>query len=105
MHSQRATAINFYAIKEHAKTKDHINSYIKNETLNVPSEHIISMMKIIYCLAKEDIPLNKFKPLAHLDHAIEAPHLVSENHLITYENNPCAHELYHQRLKKVFGKN
>ncbi|CAG8479737.1 11879_t:CDS:2, partial [Dentiscutata heterogama] len=82
-----ATNIKLYAIKENAKTKDHTNSYRKNEKLNIPPEHIISLIKIIYCLAKNNIPLNKFKPLAYLGHAIEASHLVSEDYLIIYENN------------------
>ncbi|CAG8640672.1 12987_t:CDS:2, partial [Dentiscutata heterogama] len=86
------TNIKLYAIKEHAKTKDHTDSYRKNEKLNVLPEHI-NLMKIIYCLAKNNIPLNKFKPLAYLGYAIEAPYLVSEDHLITYKNNSCTRKL------------
>ncbi|CAG8756518.1 22199_t:CDS:2, partial [Gigaspora margarita] len=79
------TDIEFYAIKEHAKTKVHIDSYIKNETLNVPSEHIISLMKIIYCLAKDDIPLNKFKPLVHLGSIVDqSTNISTESHIIFY---------------------
>ncbi|CAG8808762.1 6033_t:CDS:2, partial [Dentiscutata erythropus] len=61
--------------------------------MSVPPEHIISLMKIVYCMAKEDLPLNKFKQLTHLGRAIEAPHLISENHPITYKNNICGREL------------
>ncbi|CAG8712592.1 5226_t:CDS:2, partial [Cetraspora pellucida] len=85
--AERATNIKLYAVKEHTKTQDHTDSCKKNEILNTPPEHIKSLMKIIYCLAKNDIPLNKFSQLAHLGRAIGAPDLVSENHPITYENN------------------
>ncbi|CAG8806136.1 27725_t:CDS:2, partial [Dentiscutata erythropus] len=88
-----ATNIKLYAVKEHTKTQDHTDSCKKNEILNTPPEHIKSLMKIIYCLAKNDIPLNKFSQLAHLGCAIGAPDLVSENHPITYENNTCAREM------------
>ncbi|CAG8816772.1 9678_t:CDS:1, partial [Dentiscutata erythropus] len=80
------------AIKEHAETKDHLDSCKRNK-IKVPSEHIISLMKIIYCMAKDDLPLNKFKNLTHLGRAIEAPHLIPENNPITYENNICGREL------------
>ncbi|CAG8814768.1 28439_t:CDS:1, partial [Racocetra persica] len=81
------------AMKEHEKTKDHINSFKKNEIMNIPKEHIITLMKIIYSMAQDDIPLNKFKNLTHLGRAIKAPHLISENQPITYENNICGREL------------
>ncbi|CAG8847104.1 30287_t:CDS:1, partial [Racocetra persica] len=61
-----STNLKLYAIKEHAKTREHLKSYKKDEIMSVPPEHIISLMKIIYCMAKEDLPLNKFKHLTHL---------------------------------------
>ncbi|CAG8689105.1 8480_t:CDS:2 [Cetraspora pellucida] len=88
-----STNLKLYAIKEHAKTRDHLKSYKKDEIMSVLPEHIISLMKIIYCMAKEDLLLNKFKHLTHLGHAIEAPHLISKNHPVTYENNMCGREL------------
>ncbi|CAG8624438.1 14315_t:CDS:2, partial [Cetraspora pellucida] len=57
------------ALKEHTKTKDHIDS------------------------SKNDILLNKFKQLTHLGRTIEAPYLIFENYLIIYENNTYAREL------------
>ncbi|CAG8655575.1 7160_t:CDS:2 [Cetraspora pellucida] len=54
------------AIKDHMKTRDHSKSYKQNKITNVPPEHIISLMKIVYCMAKDDLPLNKFKHLTHL---------------------------------------
>jgi hypothetical protein len=80
-------------MKEHEKTKDHINSHKRNEieimNIDILSEHIITLMKIIYSMAQNDILLNKFKNLTHLGRAIEALHLIPENHPITYENNIC----------------
>ncbi|CAG8524200.1 3505_t:CDS:2, partial [Dentiscutata heterogama] len=88
----RATNFKYSAIKEHAETKDHLDLCKRNK-IKVPSEHIISLMKIIYCMAKDDLPLNKFKNLTHLGRAIEAPHLIPENNPITYENNIYGQEL------------
>ncbi|CAG8688547.1 8340_t:CDS:2, partial [Scutellospora calospora] len=52
-----STNIKLYAIKEYVKTKDHIDSYKKNENLNLSPKHVISLMKIIYYMAKNDISL------------------------------------------------
>ncbi|CAG8631915.1 16913_t:CDS:2, partial [Cetraspora pellucida] len=88
-----STNLKLYVVKEHEQTKDHVDSYKKDKILNIPSKHIVSLMKIIYYIAKYDILLNKFQPLTYLGHAIEASHLISKDHLITYENNFSLREL------------
>ncbi|CAG8804342.1 29230_t:CDS:2, partial [Racocetra persica] len=58
--------IKLYAVKEHAKSKDHINSSKKKEIVTASSGHIISLMKIVYCIAQNDIPLKKFNQMTRL---------------------------------------
>ncbi|CAG8558549.1 6749_t:CDS:2 [Dentiscutata heterogama] len=63
--------IKLYTIKEHVKTKDHIDSHKKEEIIIVPPGHVISLMKIVYFMTQNDIPLNKIKPLTQLSRAID----------------------------------
>lgn len=57
------------------------------------NKHIINIMKMIYWMAKEDIPISKFPSLINLGHALQVPDLFSLNNTITYENNKSGQEL------------
>ncbi|CAG8471376.1 13986_t:CDS:2, partial [Racocetra persica] len=88
-----STNIKLYAVKEHTKTKDHISSEAKKEIINAPPGHVISLMKIVYSMARNDFPLSKFNQLTLMGRAIESPHLISKDCSITYENNIYGREL------------
>ncbi|CAG8584019.1 5500_t:CDS:2 [Funneliformis caledonium] len=49
-------------------------------------EYTCCLMKIIFWLAKNDIPLNKFPNVIQLEQALESQKIISTSNSITYEN-------------------
>ncbi|CAG8711011.1 7667_t:CDS:1, partial [Cetraspora pellucida] len=82
-----------YVIKKHAESKDHADLYEQNEIIKVLHSHVLSLMKIVYCMTRNNIALNKFEQLVHLGYAIESPNLISKNNSIIYKNRISRREL------------
>src|SRR6266498_343001 len=59
---------------------------VTKNAINKAHEHTCSLMKIIFWLAKNDIPLNKFPSAIQLGRALESPKIISNTNSITYEN-------------------
>jgi hypothetical protein len=55
--------------------------------------HVNTLMKIIFWLAKNDIPLNKLAKVIQLCRALECPQLLSISNPITYENNVSGRQM------------
>lgn len=55
--------------------------------------HVNTLMKIVFWLAKNDIPLNKLPKVIQLCRALECPQLLSISNPITYENNVSGRQM------------
>ena len=82
---------------EHSTSDDHIRANnlelakaqmkkVTNNAINKAHEHTCSLMKIVFWLAKNDIPLHKFPSVIQLGRALESPKIISSTNSITYEN-------------------
>src|SRR6266540_4308323 len=59
---------------------------VTNNAINKAYEYICSLIKIVFWLAKNDIPLHKFPSVIQLGRALESLKIVSNINSIIYEN-------------------
>src|SRR4051794_40501454 len=82
---------------EHSTSDDHTRANnlelakaqmkkVTNNAISRAHEYTSCLMKIIFWLAKNDIPLNKFPNVIQLGQALESPKIVFTTNSITYEN-------------------
>ncbi|CAB4479250.1 unnamed protein product [Rhizophagus irregularis] len=64
-----------------------------SNAVNHANKHVESLMKIIYSMAQNNLPLNQFSQLVQLGRALESPNLISNSNSITYENPTSAKDL------------
>ena len=92
------------AIQEHVSSGGHKEALKKESSrlvmvkatlnaINHANKHIESLMKIIYSMAQNNLPLNQFSQLVQLGRALESPNLISSSNPITYENPTSAKNL------------
>ena len=64
-----------------------------SNALNYANKHVKSLMKIVYSMAQNNLPLNQFSQLVQLGRALKSPNLISNSNPITYENPTSARDL------------
>ncbi|CAB4433386.1 unnamed protein product [Rhizophagus irregularis] len=86
------------ALGEHASTKDHTDATnreiakaelikVTNNAIDKAQQHVGALMKVVFWLAENDIPLSKLPKIMQLCRALECPKFLSISNPITYENN------------------
>src|SRR5205823_5568040 len=76
------------ALGEHASTKDHTDATnreigkaelikVTNNAVDKAQEHVDALMKVVFWLAENDIPLNKLPKVIQLCRALECPQILS----------------------------
>ena len=97
-------------VSKKSAIQDHVNSGSHKEALkkekarlsmvkatsnavNHANKHIESLMKIIYFMAKNNLPLYQFSQLVQLGCTLESPNLISNSNSITYKNPTSAKDL------------
>ncbi|RIA94855.1 hypothetical protein C1645_817445 [Glomus cerebriforme] len=66
---------------------------VTSNAINHINKYVESLMKIIYSMVQNNLPLNQFFQLIQLEHALESPNLISNLNSITYENLTSAKDL------------
>ncbi|CAG8558877.1 6733_t:CDS:2 [Funneliformis caledonium] len=89
-HHIRSKNFKISALSEHAGTKQHEKAFrlenqkramktVTNNTINKAHQHIIQVMKLIFWLASENLPLHKLKSFINFSRFIGVPHIKASN--------------------------